>query len=86
MHGQRLDLRIAKVLQIRGKCSSEMLSPVFSTGYFQLINKKENANIRCLIFFLLKRVVGKVQCLREKIKTATPSRRFQAKGETCLNG
>ena len=39
MLGQRLDLRIPKVLQTREICSSEMLYPVFSTGYFQLINK-----------------------------------------------
>ena len=39
MHGQRLDLRIPKVPQTRGIWSSEMLHPVFSTGYFQLINK-----------------------------------------------
>ena len=33
MDGQRLDLRIRKVLQSRGICSSGMLYPVFSTGY-----------------------------------------------------
>ena len=85
MQGQRLDLRIPKVLQTKGICSSEMLYPEFSTRYFQLINKyKRKCKYKLSNFFLLKCVIGKVQCLREKIKTATSSRRFQAKGETCL--
>ena len=62
IHGQRLDLRIPKVLKTRGICSSEMLYPLFSTGYFQLINKYKRKCKYWLFnfFFLLKRVIGKV--------------------------
>ena len=85
-------MRSPKALQSRGDyrlglCSppkdfkfwgSEMPFPALSTGHFNRYERKS----KWLEYILpISNVVVKVQCLRKKGKTVTPSRKLQAKGK-----
>ena len=85
-------VRSPKALQSRGDyrlgvCSppkdlkfwgSEMPFPALSTGHF---NKYERKSKWLEYILPISNVVVKVQCLRKKGKTVTPSRKLQAKGK-----
>ena len=57
---------------------SEMPFPALSTGHF---NKYERKSKWLEYILPISNVVVKVQCLRKKGKTVTPSRKLQAKGK-----
>ena len=89
-------VRSPKALQSRGDyrlgvCSppkdlkfggSEMPFPALSTGHF---NKYERKSKWLEYILPISNVVVKVQCLRKKGKTVTPSRKLQATGKiSCM--
>ena len=69
---------------------SEMPSPAFSAGYFQLIKTKENAVISCLFYPSLVLSVRYRLFTAKKGKRVTPTRTLQEKrkmytGKLCYN-